>query len=54
MKDKNRIPSVLGLGISLLCLLVFKANHFLLPAMGLILLALALLRKPLEKAGERQ
>lgn len=54
MKNDNHIPSVLGLVLSLLCLLVFTAERFLLPAMGFILLALILLRKPLEKAGERK
>lgn len=49
MKDKNHIPALLGLGLSLLCLLAFGADGFLLPSMAAILLSLTLVRKPLEK-----
>lgn len=33
------------------CLAVFGAESFILPTMGLILAAITLLRKPIEKAG---
>ncbi len=45
---KNRIPAVLGVGISLICLLIFGADGFVIPAIVLITLTLALLRGRLE------
>ena len=47
-KSKQHLPHLLGAGLSLLALLLFGADHFLLPAMGGILLGLSLLRKPPE------
>lgn len=52
MKEKNHYSSILGLGLSFLCLVLFKGTNFIVPAMCLIFSALTLLRKPLEKAGE--
>ena len=52
MKDRRHTSAVLGLGISLLCLVSFGADHFLIPAMAGILGVLTLLRKPIEKDGE--
>lgn len=54
LKEKNHYSSLLGLGLSLLCLLLFKGTNFIVPAMCLIFAVLTLLRKPLEKAGELQ
>ena len=54
MKEKNHVSSLTGLGVSLVCLLTLKADHFMIPSMVLILLALTALRKPLEKAGADQ
>lgn len=54
LKEKNHIASLSGLGISLVCLLIFGADNFIIPAMLLILLALAVFRKPIEKDGEAQ
>ena len=51
-KNSNHVPHFLGLGLSLGSLLIFGAEHFILPAMGALLLALTLLRKPLEKGGD--
>ena len=48
-KEKNHIPSLLGLVLSLICLLIFSADSFIIPAMIAILLGLTLLRKPLSK-----
>lgn len=39
-KAKTHIPAAAGVGISVLCVLVFGAERFLIPAMLLILLAL--------------
>lgn len=51
LKEKEHHSSLIGIGISLLCLLVFGGGSFILPAMLLILASLTFLRKPLEKAG---
>ena len=44
LSSKDHTPALLGLGLSLLCLLLFGAERFLLPAMLLILLGLSLYR----------
>ena len=44
LSTKEHTPALLGLGLSLLCLLLFGAERFLLPAMLLILLGLSLYR----------
>ena len=43
------LPAVIGLGSSLLCLLVFGPANFILPSMGLIVLLLTVLRRPIER-----
>lgn len=52
MKEKNHASALLGLGLSLLCLLVFGAEYFIIPTMIAILGMLTLLRKPIEKGGD--
>ena len=52
LKEKSHVSSLLGLGISLICLLAFGADNFIIPSMAAILGVLTLLRKPLEKGGE--
>lgn len=51
-KDKSHLPALAGLGLSLLCLLIFGASSFILPAMGAILLFLTVLRRPIEAGIE--
>lgn len=51
-KDKNHTSALLGLGISLLCLICFGADNFIIPSMLGIIGVLTLLRTPLEKGGE--
>ena len=51
LKEKNHVSAVLGLGISLLCLIAFGADNFILPAMAAILIALTCIRKKLD-SGE--
>lgn len=46
---KNHLPALIGVGVSALCLLAFGPDRFLPPAMGLILLLFALLRKPMNR-----
>ncbi len=52
LKERSHISAYLGLGLSLLCLLVFGADRFIIPSMLAILGTLTLLRKPIEKGGE--
>ena len=50
-KDKQHISALLGLGLSVLSLVIFGAEDFLIPAMAAILGSLAILQKPIEKKG---
>ena len=50
-KDRQHISALVGLALPALCLLLFGAERFLLPAMGAILIALTLLRQPIERRG---
>ncbi|MGN0172192.1 MAG: AzlC family ABC transporter permease [Acutalibacteraceae bacterium] len=54
LKDKQHISAVLGLCVSLLCLCLFGADSFIVPAMLILLLMLTVLRKPIEKADSRK
>ena len=49
---KNHLPAIVGGGISLLCLLLFGPDAFLIPAMIGIAAALMLLRPILEPTGK--
>lgn len=54
IKEKNHIPSILGIILSLTCLLLFSADSFIIPAMIVILLGLTLLRGSLSnERGEK-
>lgn len=48
-KDKIHLNTLCGLGLSLLCLIIFGADNFIIPSMIGIMLALTVLKKPLEK-----
>jgi len=50
----NRIPAVVGLAGSALCLLVFGPERFILPAMLVLVLVLTLIRKPMERGLAQQ
>lgn len=51
-KERKHLAAVLGVALPVVCLLIFGADSFMIPAMLAILLALTLLRKPLEKEAE--
>ena len=53
LKKENRLAGFVGLGLSAASLIIFGAESFILPAMGMILLALVMLKKPMEKGGLR-
>ena len=48
LKEDSHASSLLGLGLSILCLVAFGAEQFLIPSMLAILGVLTLIRKPLE------
>ena len=52
MERKNRIPEIIGVMIAILCLLVFGADSFVLPAMLLIIFVLLVSKKKLSEEGE--
>lgn len=51
LKEKKHWSAVIGLLSSAICLVLFGADDFLVPAMAAMLGLLTVLRKPLEKAG---
>ena len=52
--EKRHMPALTGLGCSVLCLAVFGAERFLIPAMLLITLVLTAARGKLEKKGDAE
>jgi uncharacterized membrane protein YgaE (UPF0421/DUF939 family) len=46
---KHHISAYIGLGTATLCLFCFGADSFMIPTMIMIIVLLAVLRKPLEK-----
>lgn len=51
MKEKKHYTSLIGLFASIVCLLLFGSDSFMIPTMLLILFLLTALRKPIEKGG---
>ena len=51
---RKHLPVFLGLGCTLVCLVVIGAEQMLLPALGLIVLALLVLRSRLEDRAEEE
>lgn len=51
LKEERHESSLLGIGLSVLSLIAFGADGFLIPAMLSILAVLTLLRRPLEKTN---
>ena len=47
--QKNHVPALVGLGGSILCLLLFGPDSFIIPSMVLIIASLTVFRKPIEK-----
>lgn len=52
LKEKKHYTAVIGLVSSVVCLMLFGPNSFLIPTMACILLVLTVLRNPIEKAGD--
>ncbi|MDR3597454.1 azaleucine resistance protein AzlC [Clostridium sp.] len=51
MKETTHHSALLGLGLSLLCLILFGGENFIIPSMLMILGTLTLMKSPLEKVG---
>lgn len=49
LKDKNHLSSYIGLSVSLLMLIFFGAEHFMIPAISGILVCLSVARKSMEE-----
>ena len=54
MKEKSHTCSILGLFLSLICLIIFGPDRFIIPAMLMLLAMLTFLRAPLTRGGENQ
>lgn len=52
LKKENRIPVICGLAISVVCLVVFGADDFIIPTMLCILMSLIIFKKQVEKGAE--
>ncbi len=48
MEEKIHVSSMIGILVSLVCLILFGADSFMIPTMILIVLLLTVLRKWLE------
>ncbi len=51
LKEEKHTSALFGLGVSLLCLLIFGADNFIIPSMLAILGVLTVLRPKAEKGG---
>ena len=49
LKEKDHTSALLGVGLSVVCLVIFGSESFIIPSMLAILGALTLLRAPLER-----
>jgi 4-azaleucine resistance transporter AzlC len=54
MKETTHYSALVGLGFSLLCLIIFGGENFIIPSMLMILGVLTLMKSPLEKVGACQ
>ena len=54
MKDKDHTSALMGIGLSLVCVIAFGSDHFMIPAMISIVAILTVLRKPLERKGDEE
>ena len=52
MKEKIHVSSIIGILVSLVCLILFGADSFMIPTMILIVLLLTVLRKWLEQCDK--
>lgn len=53
LKEKQHYSSLIGVLVSVICLVIFGADSFLIPTMACIVCLLTFFRKPIEKRGDR-
>lgn len=51
LKEKKHYTAYIGLAASIICLIIFGADSFMIPTMVCVIAGLTFLRKPIEKAG---
>jgi branched chain amino acid efflux pump len=51
LKEEKHFSSLIGIVVSIVCLLLWGADHFMIPTMVMILLILTLFKNPLEEKG---
>ena len=49
VSSKNHFPALIGIGASVLCLLIFGSSNFILPSMIVMAAALIAVRQPMER-----
>lgn len=54
LKEKNHISAYIGIIVSVVCLLIFGADSFMIPTMVAIVTLLAALKKPLKRMEENK
>ncbi len=54
MKEKKKYTGLIGLGATLLCLIIFGKDSFMIPSMILILALLTVFKKPIENSYSSQ
>ena len=52
-KNRKHSPAILGLAVSLICLIIFGADNFLIPSMTGIVIGLFILQNKMRKEGKR-
>ncbi len=52
-EKRNRTPALIGLGVSIVCRLLFGPQWFILAAMAALVVLFSLLRRPLEKQMDK-
>ena len=53
LTTKEHRPALIGIGATVICLLIFGSGNFLIPSMAVIIVVLLLSRKALVKGGRR-
>lgn len=51
LKEKQHYSSLIGLAVSLICLLLFGSGNFIIPSMAIMLIVLTVFRRPIERAA---
>lgn len=54
LTNKEHLPAILGVATTVICLVAFGAEYFIIPSMALIAVELMLMRKRLEKKDNKE